>query len=61
MMSKVFEYFNESNKGDEPCCVSIMETGECNCGEVEPTKEDMPGFEGTWNGLNEITTQIWGK
>ena len=23
----------------------------------EPTKEDMPGFEGTWDGLNEITIE----
>ena len=53
-MSKVLEYFNESNEGDEPCCVSITETGKCNCGEVEPTKEDMPGFEGTWNRLEEL-------
>ena len=23
----------------------------------EPTKEDMPGFEGTWDRLNEITIE----
>tara|TARA_Y100000296_G_C4939672_1_gene140809 strand:- start:307 stop:468 length:162 start_codon:yes stop_codon:yes gene_type:complete len=52
-MSKVFEYFNEFNEGDEPCCEGDVNNN-CTCGEVEPTKEDIPGFEGTWNGLEEL-------
>ena len=56
-MGKVFGYFNEQGNNEEPCCVPVMETGRCACGSSEPTKVDIPGFEGTWDALDDITTE----
>jgi len=41
-MSKVFEHYNELEQlhGSQ---------------DPEPTKKDMPGFEGTWKALDELT------
>ena len=45
-MSKVFEYFDGQGIDEEPCCVPVMETGRCACGEVsEPTDADLMDIE----------------
>ena len=55
-MSKVYDYYNQHNSED-PCCPSVMETSNCECGQSEPIKVDMPGFEGTWDALDDITIE----
>ena len=44
-MSKVFEYFSESIENGGPCCPSVMETGQCNCG--EPSNDELAEIENT--------------
>ena len=53
-MSKVSEYFNNSLNGDEPCCSSIMEKGNCECG---PSDEELMEIESkidqiSWEDVN---------
>ena len=36
-MSKVYDYYNQHNSED-PCCPSVMETSDCECGQSEPTE-----------------------
>ena len=41
-MSKVFDHYNELEQLHGPQ-------------DAEPTKQDMPGFEGTWKALDDLT------
>ena len=51
-MSKVFEYFNEFNEGDEPCCEGDM-TGNCNCGYTNEELMELE-FISCWENGEEL-------
>jgi|3_EtaG_2_1085321.scaffolds.fasta_scaffold83297_3 hypothetical protein len=50
-MSKIFDYYNQQNN-EEPCCVPVMETGRCACGQLDPNDEP------TDSELEEIEWEI---
>ena len=41
-MSKVFECLSELHGSDDPCCPSVMEKGNCECG---PSDEELAEIE----------------